>query len=97
MPATVHVVARLRAKPGKVDALKTALSALVMPSRRELACYQYDLLQNASDPHDFCFIERWESDQALDHHGASDHVRKAGEQIADLVEGPAEISRFRQI
>lgn len=97
MPATVHVIARLRAKEGKADALKTALSALVTPSRRELACYQYDLLQNAADPHDFCFVERWDSDQALDRHAASDHVRRAGERIADLVEGPAEIHRFRQV
>lgn len=97
MPATVHVIARLRAKEGKEDALRTVLSALVNPSRREVACYQYDLLQSSTDPRMFCFVERWENDKALDVHGASEHVRRAGEQLADLVDGPPDIQRFRQL
>lgn len=95
MPATVHVIARLRARQGKEDALKQALSALVPPSRRELACYQYDLLQSLTDPRDFCFVERWDGQQALDAHGASAHVKRAGEQIADLVEAPPDIQRYQ--
>ena len=44
MAATVHVLARFAAQPGKEDALKAVLIALVPPTRRELGCYQYDLL-----------------------------------------------------
>jgi quinol monooxygenase YgiN len=94
MPATVHVIARVRARAAKEDALKVVLSALVRPSRRELACFQYDLLQSATDPREFCFVERWESQKALDQHAASEHVRHAGEQMADLVEAPPEIQRY---
>jgi quinol monooxygenase YgiN len=97
MPSTVHVIARVRARDGKVDALKTALATLVSASRRELHCYQYDLLQSAADPRDLCFVERWESEQALDQHAASDHVKRAGEQIADLVEAPPDIQRYRLV
>jgi quinol monooxygenase YgiN len=94
MPRTIHVIARLRARSGKEEALKSALTALVSPSRRELACYQYDLLQSTSDPRDFCFVQRWETPQALDRHAASEHVRRAGDQITDLVEAPPDIQRF---
>jgi quinol monooxygenase YgiN len=97
MPKTLHVVARLRAKEGQHDALKAALSLLVAPSRRELACYQYDLLQSTTDPRNFCFIERWEGDQGIDRHGASEHVKRAGEQIADLIEAPPDIQRFELV
>lgn len=97
MPSTVHVIARLRAREGKEDALKTVLSAMVAPSRRELACYQYDLLQSATDARDFCFVERWDSDKALDQHAVSEHVMRARELMADLVEVPAEVTRFRQL
>ena len=41
MAATVHVVARFLAKPGKENDLKAILIALVAPSRREVDCYQY--------------------------------------------------------
>jgi quinol monooxygenase YgiN len=97
MPSTVHVVARIRAKEGKEEALKTVLTALVAPSRRELACYQYDLLQNKSDPRDFTFVERWESEKAIDEHAASAHVKKAGDQLGGLVEAPPEIHRYQQV
>ena len=97
MPATVHVVARFRAREGREDALKTVLAALVPRSRREIACYQYDLLQSSTDPRTFCFIERWDSDKALDEHGVSEHVQRAGEQIAGLVDAPPDIQRFRLV
>jgi quinol monooxygenase YgiN len=97
MAATVHVIARVRAKAGKEEALKTVLSALVVPSRRELSCFKYDLLQSSTDPREFCFVERWETKEGLDQHAASEHVKRAGEQLADLVDGPPDIQRFELV
>jgi len=88
------VVARFRAKEGREDAVKAVLLGLVAPTRRELGCYQYDLLQNPSDRSDFCFVERWEHDRSLDQHLATDHVKKAIEQVADLLETPPDIQRY---
>ena len=95
MAATVHVIARVRAKAGKEEALKTALSALVVTSRRALSCPPYDLLQSSTDPREFCCVERGDTQQGLDRHAASEHVKRAGEQIADLVEAPPDIQRFQ--
>ena len=97
MGATVHVVARFLAKAGKEDALKAVLLALVPPSRRELGCYQYDLLFNPNDPRDFCFIEKWENDASLDQHAETAHLKSAREKFADLVEVPPDIRRYRVI
>jgi quinol monooxygenase YgiN len=97
MPVTIHVIARMRAKEGKAEALKAVLIGLVPPSRRELACYQYDLLQSAADPREFCFVEKWDGEPALDQHAKSDHVAKVGAQMADLVEAPPDIRRYRLV
>lgn len=97
MPATVHVIARYLAKPGKEEALKTVLSALIAPTRREIGCYQYDLLVNAADTRDYCFVERWENDKALDHHGETDHLKAAINQVGPLVEVPPDIRRYRLV
>jgi quinol monooxygenase YgiN len=97
MPATVHVVARIRAKEGKEEALKTVLNALIAPSRRELSCFQYDLLQNTTDPREFTFVEKWDSEKALDAHAESAHVKRAGEDIAGLVEAAPDIRRYRLV
>jgi quinol monooxygenase YgiN len=94
MAATVHVIARFLAKPGKEDALKTALVAVVAPTRRELGCYQYDLLASATEPREFSFVERWAGDKALDEHLETPHVRDLLEKVESLVETPPDIRRY---
>ena len=94
MAATVHVVARYTAKAGKEDALKKVLIALVAPTRREIGCYQYDLLQSPTDPRDLCFVERWDTENALAQHAASEHLKKARAETAELIEGPVDVRRY---
>ena len=94
MSATVHVVARYLAKPGKEEALKAVLTALIAPTRRELGCYQYDLLSNPQDPREFCFVERWEDDKSLDRHGETAHLKTAISAVEPLVEVPPDIRRY---
>ena len=94
MAASVHVVARYLAKPGKEEALKAVLTTLIAPTRRELGCYQYDLLTNPLDPREFCFVERWENDKSLDQHAASEHLKTARSQVEPLVESPPDVRRY---
>jgi quinol monooxygenase YgiN len=94
MAATVYVVARYVAKAGKEEDLKTILMTLIAPSRREIGCYQYDLLRNPADPRDFCFVERWDHDKALDEHAASAHLKAARADVEALVEGPPDVRRY---
>ena len=97
MPATVHVLARFVAKAGKEDARQSALTAAVPPTRRELGCYQYDLLVNANEPGEYCFVERWDDDAALDQHLEMPHVRKMLSEVENLVESPPDIRRYRLV
>ncbi len=97
MAATVHVIARFVAKAGKEDALGKVLTALIAPTRREVDCHQYDLLLNPTDPRDYCFVERWGSDKALDQHGETAHVKAAVAQVEGLLEVPPDIRRYRII
>ena len=94
MAASVHVVARYLAKPGKEDEVRAVLSALIAPSRREIGCYQYDLLRNLTDPRDFCFVERWEDARAVDEHSQTAHLKAAIAKIEPLVEAPPDVRRF---
>jgi len=95
MAATVHVLARFVAKAGKEEALKSALSAAVAPSRRELGCYQYDLMVSANEPREYCFVERWEGAAALEQHLETPHAKKLLADVENLVESPPDIRRFR--
>lgn len=97
MGATVHVIARFLAKAGKEDALRAVLTGLIAPSRREIGCYQYDLLVNPADARDFCFVERWDDDAALDQHAETEHLKHARAQFEGLVEAPPDIRRYRLV
>ena len=97
MAASVHVVARFVAQPGKEQALKAVLLALIPPTRRELGCYQYDLLENPADPLDFCFVERWESDKSFDQHSETAHLKTALAQSEPLVSAPPDVRRYRVV
>ena len=77
--------------------MKAVLMELIAPSRRELGCYQYDLLRNPADPREFCFVERWGSDQALDEHAASAHLKTARAQVEPLVEGAPDVRRYHSL
>ena len=95
MPSTVHVLARFVAKAGKEEALKSVLSAAVAPSRRELGCYQYDLMVSANEPREYCFVERWDGTAALEQHLETPHAKKLLSDVENLVESPPDIRRFR--
>jgi quinol monooxygenase YgiN len=93
----VHVVARFVAKPGQEEALRAVLTAAVVPTRRELGCHQYDLLQSPDRPQDFCFVEQWEGDESLDQHLKTDHVQTLLRQSSDLIVEPPEVRRYRLV
>jgi quinol monooxygenase YgiN len=97
MPATVHVIASYRARPAKEAALKSLLTGLIAPTRRELGCYQYDLLENPADPADFCFVQRWDGERAFEQHLDTSHVKAVLAQVEELAERPPDIRRYRLV
>jgi quinol monooxygenase YgiN len=94
---TLRVVAHLRAKAGKEEELKALLCGLIAPTRQEAGYLEYQLYQNKADSQDFTFVEEWESDLALDAHLASPHLVSAIARLPELLEGDADIRRYRLI
>jgi quinol monooxygenase YgiN len=91
---TIRVVARLTARPDRVDETLEALTALIAPTRAEDGCILYELSQNNDDPTDFTFVEEWTTDAALDAHLESDHIRKLQSQADDLLSAPPDVRRY---
>ena len=94
---TVRVVAHITARPDTVEATRDLLKSLILPTRIEQGCITYQLLQNETDPTDFTFVEEWTSDEDLDAHLASDHLKMAGARGAELFAGPPDIRRYRVV
>ncbi len=97
MQSLVTVVAEMKAKPGKEEALREAILKLIDPTRKEDGCVQYDLHVSNEDPGHFVFYENWTSAQHLAKHAASDHLKAFAEVRADLLEAPPRVETFSRI
>ena len=89
--AEIVVVGALRARPGKEQETRDALSGLVEPTHGEAGCILYALHQGVDDPARFAFIERWSSREQLDAHLASPHIAALLERADELLAEPADI------
>lgn len=95
MPVSpLRVVARIKAKSGKVGEVRELLCGLIEPTRRESGCVSYELLQNREDPTDFTFVEEWESDAAFESHAASDHIKALGPKLRPVVADAPDIRTY---
>ena len=94
---TVRVVAHITAKPDSIDELRDVLMSLVLPTRIEEGCITYMLYQNEADPTDFTFIEEWTSDEDLDRHLETDHLKAAGARGAEIFAAPPDIRRYKLV
>jgi quinol monooxygenase YgiN len=97
MAQLLTVVAEMQAKPGKEDALRRAVLALIEPTRREDGCVQYDLHVHSNDPSRFVFYENWTSQSHLNRHAASTHIQEFRTVTADLLAAPPRIETYLRI
>ncbi|VDA19537.1 hypothetical protein BANRA_03158 [Acinetobacter baumannii] len=66
--SAVYLVVGLRAKPEKIDQVRSDLIEVVAPSRKESGCITYELFQDQNDPSLFIFYEHWASEKDQEHH-----------------------------
>lgn len=71
-------------QPNQQDALLDALLPLVKSSREEVGAVMYDL--HASEESVFVITEKWQSQDALDAHEATEHFVGFQEKAGELVE-----------
>ncbi len=92
--ATLRVIARLVARAGKEDALRSVLIGLIAPTRKESGCIMYEMLQNKENSREFTFLEEWQDDAALEVHFATDHIRNALAKLPDLLAEELDLRRY---
>jgi len=94
---TLRVIARIKARPEKIEELRALLSGLVEPTRAEPGCLRYELLHNLTDPSYFTFVEEWRDDSALESHFNTGHVKGALARFQELAAEPLDLRRYRAV
>jgi len=80
------IVAKILVKKDFVDAVKTELIKLIVPSRNESGCIEYNLHQDNEDPAVFVFYETWESVSFFEKHTGTDHYKTYVRAIDGMIE-----------
>ena len=70
-----------------MDAIEL-LKKLVIETRKENGCIQYDLYEDHRDKGVFFIHETWETSEDLHNHQVSDHMMKFRDGISSLLEKP---------
>jgi quinol monooxygenase YgiN len=69
------IIAHITAKDGKVALVKSELEKLILPTRAETGCLQYDLHQDNENSGHFMFYERWSSRELWQAHMEQAHLK----------------------
>jgi quinol monooxygenase YgiN len=97
MSDVVYVVAKLQARAGKEETLKSLLIPLIEQTRREKGCRSYTLLQGRQEPTVVTLVEEWETEADLNTHLGLPHLQKLFTQLPDLLGAPPEIIRYKKL
>jgi len=94
---TVTVIARVKAKEGKVEAVESVLMDLIGPTREEPGCISYVLHQSKDDKSSFVFVENWASQLALEEHLQKPYLQAFVARADELLAEPLDVSLWHQI
>ena len=93
----ISIIAVLRARQGKIDALRQALQALLLPTRKEPGNIEYQLFQLRDAPDVFYVRESWRGQAGLDAHIALPHFQAFILQMNDLLAEPLRLDYLTPI
>ncbi len=70
-----YLTAILKSKPEFLPEVKSVLQNMVVHSRKETACIQYDLHQSLDDQNIFTFHEIWKNQEGLTLHNEQPYIK----------------------
>jgi quinol monooxygenase YgiN len=89
--AVIVVVGRVRSDAGKRDALIRVGQTVAQASRAEQGCISYRLYQDTESEDEFVFVEEWDSEEALQRHFATPHIREFLAAIGATIVAPPDV------
>ncbi|MBJ8341140.1 antibiotic biosynthesis monooxygenase [Antrihabitans sp. YC3-6] len=95
--SNLNVVAIIEAKPDGVEAVRSALSTLVVATRAEEGCVSYELSESLASPGTFVVVEVWRSQADLAEHAESAHMKAAFAAVGELLASAPAIHPLRPV
>ena len=82
----ITIVAKIVAKKDSIQAVRTELLKLILPTKKESGCIDYNLHQDNQNPAVFIFYEIWENAASVEKHINSDHYKEYVRGLDGMIE-----------
>lgn len=82
----IYLTAIIKSKPDFLSEIKSTLENMVVHSRKETACIQYDLHQSLDDENIFTFYEIWENQENLNEHNQQPYIKAFGNLVSEKLQ-----------
>jgi quinol monooxygenase YgiN len=93
----LFIFARFHARPGREDAVESALRDTVVPSREEAGCLSIHAFRSVRDRRLFYIHSRWKDEAAFEVHAGLPHTVRFIERVAPLIDHPLDVNRTERI
>ncbi len=93
----ITMISHIEALSDKIDTVKSILSGMVEPTRKEPGCLSYNMYQNQTNPAIFTFIHEWESEESMNAHILSGHFNETAGKLKDLMAANPDFSTYMRI
>ena len=98
MSKNIYTIAVLKAKPGRLQDLKSTLEALASETRKESGAQEYFFIQDEDvDTDTILSYERWENAEEESKHWETPHLKRALEELGDILDGAPVIYKGSQV
>ena len=84
--SSLIVVAKVIAKKEYTEAVRNELFKLILPTRKEKGCKEYNLHQDNDNPSVFVFYETWDSLKCLEAHMKTEHFKNYVVAVQSMIE-----------
>jgi len=92
----IKILAKSELKPGSWEKVGPLYQELIENTRKEEGCIEYGLFIDVKDENKCCFVEAWESEEALTAHMNSAHFKRLLPQIREFSAGSGEMTKLRE-
>lgn len=88
------VTAKVKIKQGAAEEFIAAVRRMKASMANDPGVIEYTLCRSTSDPDEFLFYERYQSEEAFSYHLSTEHFKVLASEIDPLMERPGDIGHW---
>ncbi|SHI64273.1 Quinol monooxygenase YgiN [Tangfeifania diversioriginum] len=87
----ISIVAKFRVHEGQEEKFLKLVNELSEASQKEKGCIEYMLFKDVKKALDYCIIEKWQDQAAVDEHNNTKHFTNIVPQLTEIAEAEIDI------